>query len=366
MAERFGLLQLPAPAVPQATRPIQDRTAGDPCLDVLLQFFAAVLNTDLGPLWASLDPARPNEPARRPVEFVWGYDPLDYDQFTTRELPALFLYRCEGPAPETRDDILRAIEELTLRWVLPKAQPTKAALRNTIANAATKALTRALRMTRHPAWVVEQDLADPDAVLLARATQTMPVVLEAASFDGAVGAGIVHAARPVRLSTAAAAGAYNTTDPYGFEGVLEDGRPHTEWLRLTDPNGGEIVNGIWNLSRITRIHVPGHPGAGFHSVGFDDSPEVDLGSIVWRAAGLERAWLLGPGKTKKLSIPVKGAASGKDDYDMVEFSIRIVEVYDLDAPTAYDELADGPPSSPNGLSELRYPDGSTYETFSLE
>lgn len=355
MADTFGLLPLPAPAATPGS------AVSDPCLDVLLSFFAAVLNAELAAAWSSVHPRSEQNALGPAVAFTFGHSPQR--EFIDRKLPALFLFRSGGGAYEDwTADIHRAEEQLTLHWVFPPAKQEQQALRDPIVNGLSKALARAIRDGRHPAWVVASDLADEDAIRLAEPTTTLARVLEAADFNGSIGAGPVYAPRPFAITTAPAPGAYNTAEPFVVTGLLEGGVEHTESILLDKVDGGETMAGIWPFERVLRIEDPGQVlGTGRIAFGFAASPEAERGSIVERHAGLSELRLLGPGKARVLAIPMKDGPARP--YEMVELELRVVEFLRRDLDADFGRFADAPDRGSGLFSEIRDEDGSVLETL---
>lgn len=334
MADTFGALTLPA-AVPGTDDGggVTTAAAGDPCLDVLGAFFAAVLVDDVGDAWEARAPATDEQPI---VRAVFTHDPTQCE-FREDLLPALYLWRRgEGAGfDEYAEDMLRGSETLTLWWVLPYApDPDMQRQRAPIASAVGKSIARACNAGRHPAWVLAADsTADADAIRLATTNTTGAVTWSGAGLNGVVGGDSVYAARAVTVTASTSAGAFNIVDPIlvtGLLGVGNGGVEHTEELYFTSVNGGQTITGIWKFASVSSITRPAQTlAAGTISVGYAASPEATNGSLVKRAAGLARLEATSAPKLKSFMIEnADREQSGPFWY--VEMSIAIEEIADED------------------------------------
>lgn len=365
MSDVFGALQLPAPA--PAARPdlptnltVAQASLTDPALDTVLSFIAAVLNAQLSTAWAIRSPApQKNQPAR--LTFLSTNDPRE-GEFLDDQLPGLFLYRYQledtalyaADAPATT-------EVWRLDWVFPPDAQHKERVRNNIINGLIKSLVLACEQGRHPAWTVGGDNADPDAIKTSIATSTSLQTYTGAALNGAVGSGTVIAARLVSVTTAAAALAYNVTDPIVVTGTLDNGITFVDYITLTNTNGGETVTSSWNFATVTSIEVPAQLlTTGAFQFGHAVSPEKEYGSPLRRHAGLTQFRCSGARRVQFEIKMGKGAAARairKADmqYDAVQFEFRVQEVFaaDVTGGTVLGQVDD------IGIdNEYAYPDGS--------
>ena len=316
--------------------PATGEAVGDPALDVLLSFCKAVLNADAATAWATR--AAGETP---PVREVFAHDPVAND-FVDRDLPALFMYRDNGGTYEDEGiDLHRENSTVKLRWVFPPTVQGPQASRDPIISGMSKTLAKAITQGRHASWVVADDLADNDALRTAAATSTSIQTITGAGFTGALAGDGVHAARPISITTTAAVGAYNTTDPIVLTFLLADGREHSEDVYLTNANGGETISGIWPAALETSVVLPAMlTTTGTIAIGYADSPEVARGSLVKRAAGLSMLALVGPGKRNTMPIQVKGATEQPPPYRTLDFELRIQEICTIDMAASFDVFSD--------------------------
>jgi hypothetical protein len=108
-----------------------------------------------------------------------------------------------------------------------------------------------------------------------------------------------------------------------------------------------------------RFEIPAQLLAtGTISIGYAASPEMALGSLVRRAAGLTELRLASAGRPVPLTIQVEGREPLK--YRMVEFDLRIAELLTPDLAGGYDAFADA--LEGRGLeAEIRHEDGTVLE-----
>ena len=338
MADTFGALAFPAPVAEEDDgRGITTHAAGDPCLDVLADFFRAVLIADVGDAWAQRAPAADEQPI---VRRVFTHNPAECE-FTEADLPALFIWRGGSPAfDQYQEDVQRNTETLTLWWVFPRApQPDHQRVRDPLINAIGKACARAARRGRHPAWILSADgSADATAIKYYGFASTSTLTWSGADLDGAVGGGVVHAPRPVTILCLRDIGAYNTTDPVEVTGRLANGVEHTESFTIDDPDGGMTVTGIWNFASVTRIFVPAQPrDVGRIAVGYAASTEAALGSLVKRAAGLVSLSVCGAKKTSFRIQDDEGDQSGP--FYAAEMAV-VIEEHEAADIASFDSLGD--------------------------
>jgi hypothetical protein len=324
----FGAITLPIAS------PDTGESVSDPALDVLLSFCKAVLNAEASTAWGVR--AAGETPI---VRETFAHNP-EVGDFVDRDLPALFLYREGGGTFEDDGiDFQRENTTLRLRWVMPDGEQIRRTDRTPILSGIGKALAAAISAGRHPSWVVATDLADTDALRLPAATSTSPQTISGAGFNGALAGDGVHAARPISITTTAAVGAYNTTDPIELTFLLKDGDEFTEEVYLTNANGGETVAAIWPAALEVSAVIPAQLlTTGTIAIGYADSPEVTLGSLVKRTAGLSRLELAGPGRPNTLPITVEEGKTLR--YSTIDFDLRIQEILIIDKASAFDSFSD--------------------------
>lgn len=255
MSDQFGAIALP----PATT----DAPIGDPALGKLASFCAAVLNSDAQAAWAAVFP-RPDDPALAPVvRRVFTSNHVDIT-WTEAELPALFLWRERGRQTDATFGYRTEAATFRLVWVFPKDEAQKHATRTAMPRALMAALGAAIYQQRHPAWDDAGDddvkaptrAADPDAIALARATQTSPLTLSGASLDGVLGGDTLSPRRGVSVTTSAAAGAYSTAAPIVVTYTDWHGEEQTGTIDLTDADGGETVTGLFEAAAVTEVAIP--------------------------------------------------------------------------------------------------------------
>lgn len=158
MSDRFGLVTLPATT--PSTDPNTTAT-GDPLLDVLGAYLMAAVNADTKALWAHVHAAiTPPHAEPLPIVKVFTHDP-DEGNFRSNALPALFLWRQGFPRNVAwTQDLDKSTSTIALLWVPPLAKDEHRRIRQAFRNAVAKAITKAMRNDRHPAYVKEGD-TDP-------------------------------------------------------------------------------------------------------------------------------------------------------------------------------------------------------------
>ena len=293
MSDSVGTLSLPvaAPTVyPPADR---TRAPGDPALVQLGTFAATVLQADCGAAWTALDRGRRDQPGAvdgtragsNVVRSVHYSDPrLGY--FEPDVLPGVFVWRSKiGKWSWAAANCQRRTGQITVAWLPPRAEADpQRRERDPFTNAVYASLFQAFSKLRHPAWVTDADRADLDGLLVAFATSTS--VQTISSFTGALAGQTMVAARPISITTTAAPGAYNTTDPIVVTGLLKGGASFVERVYLTDPDGGETITTIFPFSSPTSVRFPAMVStAGTIAIGYSDSPDVRKGSLIQPAAG---------------------------------------------------------------------------------
>lgn len=157
MTDVLGALEVPIPV------PLTGKAVADPMLDVLADFLQAAINADCGAAWAQVAPfvANPAIGAAVPVAFANKRDPVEAD-FSSNELPALFVYRPERQGETGTQDWTIAKFVIHVLWIPPTAQQEHLALRDTFHHAIDASITGALLRLRHPAWIAPGD-TDPAA-----------------------------------------------------------------------------------------------------------------------------------------------------------------------------------------------------------
>lgn len=143
MPNRVGDLELPVPVVPAEL----GQATGDPVLDTLLDFFAAVITADCTAAWGTL---LANQPV---VKRRFAHNPGN-EAFKPATTPALFLWResTQRARNVTAGWRVRP-SRLLLRWVPPAAVWQEKQRRwEPFTNAVVSALDLAVERGRHPAW----------------------------------------------------------------------------------------------------------------------------------------------------------------------------------------------------------------------
>ena len=326
MSDALGLLTLPvaAPIVYPPTE--RTRTPGDPALEVIGSFAATALQADCGAAWTALAPGKPSiasgvtadrdgaSAARR----VFFSDPrLGY--FNDADLPALFVYR-SAYLPYTRaaQDAHRRRSQIGIVWMLPRADvDPQRRERDPFIAAIAACLEKAIVERRHPAWVVDSDLADADALKTSFATSTSAQTI--ATFNGARAGEMMVPPRAITVTTAAAVGAYNTTDPIVVSGVVESGEAFHWSISLTDPDGGETVGTIFDFATPTSVALPAMlTTSGAIEIGYAASSDARKGTLVQRA-GCFVEWR--PHQAVFAPIPVR--RQGTDPVPFLALEMRL-------------------------------------------
>ncbi len=159
MSHRVGALLLPVPPPGFGPRlPNEPDVAPilDPALDVLGEFFRALLDFYCREAWASI---APGEPIVKKLSI--GHDPEDFD-FSDTDLPLLALWReHDGQPTRLMDGAAQAASFINLMWVYPPADEQKLAARSPFYNAFTKAMLHAYQQQRDPCWVRAADVDNP-------------------------------------------------------------------------------------------------------------------------------------------------------------------------------------------------------------
>lgn len=157
MPDNYGNLLIPAQAAGT------DEAPGDPLLDVLLDFFKAVLNAQAGAAYRSIGIGKETSTV---VDYTFAHDP-EKGYFDKTKTPALYLYRAyNNPSEWIAQDYYVRSSQLVLLWVPPEVHSQKQRMRlMPFGNAIQSMLDNVLEPTaRDPSWVVASD-TDPRAAL---------------------------------------------------------------------------------------------------------------------------------------------------------------------------------------------------------
>lgn len=371
VSDALGALSLPVAAPTVSSFTDGTRAPGDPALVTLGSFAATVLQTDVGTAWETLSPGKPDQVSSvdgerlgtGPVRRVWHSNPRD-GQFSPEDLPGLFAYRTGAAVPQRFGaDLYRRRWAVALTWIFPPAdQQAQRRERDPFLNAVSASLHRAFVHLRHPAWILPGDAADADG-LVATAVQTSlsAVTLSGAQLTGALAGLTATPGRPVQISTSVAAGAYNTTLPLRFTGILDSGVVHTDSVYLTAANGGETLVGTWSFRPVTQIYIPAQAlTTGAFTFGFYASPHVKLGSLVQRACGFVECKLR---SASAQPIPVRMPVGDPVLFRGYELVLDVAEDLASD-PAEHAELYD--PDVAAGLDASFYQgNNDPFNSFSL-
>lgn len=156
MSSKVGALLLPVP--PPAFGPVLPNDPAvapiqDPALDVLAQFFRAMLEHYCGDAWNSV---APGEPLVRMLSV--GHDPEELD-FHDGMTPLLALWRDgEGIPVRLADGAVQSGTQIHVLWVGAPADEQKLAARSPFFLAFTAAMKTAFRQERDPCWVRPEDV----------------------------------------------------------------------------------------------------------------------------------------------------------------------------------------------------------------
>lgn len=339
--DRVGSLYIPVATPTLGTDPhTRTPSPGDPLLAVLGSFLATALQADCGAAWAAFEKNFPDLPTTVPgapgappaigtsvVRFVDFADPRKGKPFDANDFPGLFLFRAGRLATyevfcASTD---RRMLPVVVHWV-PMITPREIrGEADTMMNAVSACIDHAIYNCRHPAWVVPADRAQPLALLAGLATSTSAVMLTGASFTGPSGATMLKVARPIRITTAPAVGAYETTKNILVTGQLHGGRLFTETVHLTHADGGETLDTIFSFEGPATITFPPMLNtAGAINIGYAASPEAARGSMVQRA-GRARIHLMKPGELLPIVITPQDASPPVKGYQVVEAVIGVYE-----------------------------------------
>jgi hypothetical protein len=152
MADTFGPLEFPAAS--QA----DGEAFSDPTLTRIGAYLKAVINANLGTLWAQVDPAG------LPVKNVIQHDPQICGVNDTN-LPALYLWRSQMREERETDEWYSDHAEISVIWLPAPATQDILRKRMPFINGVCKTILYAIVLGRHPSWVDAAD-TDPDASTL--------------------------------------------------------------------------------------------------------------------------------------------------------------------------------------------------------
>lgn len=365
MSDAVGILSLPVAAPIIFPPDERTRAPGDPALVQIGSFLATVLQADCGAAWEALDAGRPDQPGAvdgtrdgaNVVRRVLFSDPrLGY--FEPADLPALLVWRApKADHKRFRADTYRRYWSVMVAWLPPPAETDpQRRERDTFVAAITSSLHRAIVFGRHRAWVRDVDLAAETGLLAAPiATTTSEQTIT--TFDGSLATFPLAPGRPLQFITSSAAGAYNTTDPIVVTGALDGGVTHTDKVYLTEADGGETVVGTWSFATPAQVVIPAQAlTTGAITIGFYDSPDVKLGSLVQRAAGLSLFRLAAMSTT---AIRVAQPNAEPRMFVAAEATIETAEEIAIDLADHAEALAD--PADAPGL-EAEFAQGN-YDPF---
>lgn len=380
MADTFGKLPLPLPAPNLDSAEIIDtsKAYGDPELEVIGDFLKAVLTYDLGAAWQKIDPRRRtvDGPPISIVEQVFTHNPQLY-AFEPNALPGLFLYRNNvAETDRVAPNIYIFAGQIIVRWVYPfEPDPRHQARRDTFAIAIGKSIAAAVQAGRHVAWKLDSDRFIRHGLTTWKATDTSPVVLTpGAGLDGSH-VQVMTPPRCVRYENKVKAGAYAPGSVLLVTGKHKDGPTITDTMTLTSANGGEVLTTVWQFASIDSIAIDGQVLAtGSYALGWDDSPDLPLGSVLLRQAGFAKLRVSKAGEHKMLPIreinPQNNMPSGPPTlYPMVETILLTEELLDRDptvtgVPMVPSDGSADPPVIGSTL-DLLFPDGTLNQSTYL-
>ncbi len=335
MSDRLGALELPAgPIISSAER---IKAPGDPGLVVLGSFLSTVIQAECGAAWSTLFNFQPIENAIEPgrdgntaVRLV-HYANLEDRLHQIADAPFLVLYRAGRAGAsfeQIASDMWRATRTVIVQWVPAQASIVEHGdFIRPFGNAISAAVKNAVRNMRHPAWVHTSDAPMPDALLLTRATSTVPQVLS--PLDGPGAGRTLDYPRQVVVSTQKSSATYTTAEPILVTGY-EKGAERRIEVWLSNQNGGETVASVWRIDQPTKVEIPAMlRSIGSLRVGFAASPHARRGSPVAEKAGISEITFLADGEWRSLRLPL-GAPVPDGGIRVFEMSLRVVEDLDQD------------------------------------
>lgn len=335
MSDAIGFLSLPV-ATPTIAHPLERTLApGDPALVHIASFAATALQSDCGAAWSALSPGKPNiigaidgtrtgtSAARRCF-----YENPRLGYFDPADLPALFVYR----GGETTQNKLTSDKDqnestINIAWLPPRAdEDTQRRERDTFHHAISTSLRLAFRNGRHPAWVIDVDLADADGLRTSFATSTS--IASVTTFNGALAGQTMVAARPISITAAAAPGAYST-NPIAITGTLDNGATLTDYAVPTNANGGWTINSVFPFASPVSVVFPAQVStAGAWTIGYLNSPDVQFGSLVQRVVSMTK---LRPARSQYTQIVVRMNDGDQRLFNAYELALEVVENHDIDS-----------------------------------
>lgn len=380
MADHFGLLELPYPASNLAQPDVIDhsRAYGDPELEVVGDFLKAVIRYDLGAAWQKIRPGRltTGGPEFSIVEAVYTHNPQLY-AFDANVLPSLWIYRNNVQETDRSAPSLYIFGgTIIIRWVFPfEPDPRHQAQRDPFAIAIGKSIAAAVQAGRHVAWKRPEDRAILHGLTTWQATSMAPVTLTpGAGLDGTA-VQKMSPPRCVRYTNKAADAAYRVGSVILVTGKHKDGPVITDQMVITSANGGETLNTVWQFEEIISVKIDEQLlNSGSHTLGWDDSPDLELGSLLLRYAGLAKIRVTKAGEHKPLPIrevnPETNQPSGPAKlYPMVETILVTEELLRRDSlVTASPMVASDGEASPPAIGatlDILHEDGTLNQSTYL-
>jgi hypothetical protein len=357
MPDHFGALEMPVPPAPKGP-------VGDPALDVLGAFLAAVITAELGAAWEPLAPGRPV------VRRVFSHS-VSKRRFVKEDMPSLFVFRSgPGKTEAYTADAYKRTQTVLVQWVYPPALNEHQVDRDPFMNALGGVLERAVYRGRDAAWVIPSDRAAPEALVLPVATSTKAVTLRGKALTGALAHHTVNAARSVTVTTSPSVGAYSVGAPILVIGRDKRGRVLRDAVVLAAAHGGETVPTLWRFCAVSEIRLPPMASSsGRIVVGYAASPEVALGSLVERHAGLFKLEVEKPAEVKPLLVPIKNPETRGNEppmpFEMVELALSIEELLEEDAARHYKPIT-GAIAGRRSVAKLVGADGVVVDEGDLD
>jgi hypothetical protein len=263
MSDSFGGLTLPA-SLSGAGLADADLGKADPTANTLLSYFVAVVRAQLNAEWGALRPRPAGDTEGANVVRKSAVANPEKGQFAADDLPALWLWRARGRQQDATFGYRTEDATLQVFWGLPVDRDNKATLRAPFGNAVMKAIGAALRDNRHPSWWHPADTdpkaptraADDDAIVLPRATSTLPVTLSGVGLDGVVGGATLNPRRGLSIETTPAPGAYNDVDPVVVTYLDWLDIERTAEFLLTEDGGDAILYAGGEAKAVVRVEIP--------------------------------------------------------------------------------------------------------------
>ena len=353
--DRLGPLYFPvAPPVLGTDPSTRTPAAGDPLLAILGSFIATAVQADCGDAWEVYEKGFPDLPrtipgppgataaatGRKVVRIVDFVDPRKGKEFDANDFPGLFLYRIgrQTTYEHFTADLDRRMCPVAIDWVAMKDPREVLGEHDTFANAIGASITRAFREGRHPAWVVPTDRAQPQALFTGLGTSTVAITYLGSAATGPLAGISLNPPRPIRITAAAATGAYETTKPIVVTSLLKSGRAFTEKVYLPSANGGH-VDTLFEVASLVSVALPPMLSTSGHiDIGYGDSPDARRGSLVQRHARA-RIRVQRPGELLPLTVQVPDGNPIRG-YEAVEVVLQVWE-HDVRDPALYVDTNDG-------------------------